>query len=80
MNQIGKGNSLVGKEYKVNYKGKTRYIDILLFNIPNNCYIILEFKIREMKTYDITQIEEYIKIIDNEIKEWHHNKTRNNYI
>lgn len=51
------------------------YIDILLFNAKLNCYVVIKFKIRELKKEDKAQIEFYLKLVDEQVKESHHNKT-----
>ena len=56
--------------------GNTNYfIDILLFNVKLNCYICLELKLRSLKKEDKAQIEYYMKLVDEQVKEVHHNKT-----
>ncbi len=73
--QLGNGFTYVGHQYKVNDGKNSYYIDILLFNIKMNCYIAIELKLRELKKEDKAQIEFYMKLIDEHIKEAHHNKT-----
>lgn len=61
----------MGSQYKIsNY-----YIDILLFNIKSNSYIVVELKLRKLKIEDKIQVEMYMKLVDDNLKEVHHNKT-----
>lgn len=74
-NQLGEGFSLIDNQYKINYNNKNYYIDILLFNYKLNCFTVVELKLRELKKEDKSQIEFYMKLIDEQIKEPFHNKT-----
>ena len=47
----------------------------MLFNLKLNCYVIVELKLRSLKKEDKAQIEYYMKLVDEQIKEVHHNKT-----
>ena len=51
------------------------YIDLLLFNIEFNCYVVVELKVTELKKEYIGQIEIYMNYIDNNIKKIYHDKT-----
>ena len=51
------------------------FIDILLFNYKLNAFIVIELKLRELRKEDKAQMEFYMKLVDKQIKEAHHNKT-----
>lgn len=72
---FGQGFALVGNEYKMSYGNKDYRLDLLLFNIEMNCYVVVELKLRELKKEDKAQIEFYIKIVDERLKRDFHNKT-----
>ena len=72
--QLGDGFAYIGHQYKLSDGNKNYYIDIL-FNVKLNCYIVVELKLRPLKKEDKAQMEYYIKLIDEQIKEVHHNKT-----
>lgn len=73
--ELGQGYALIGNEYKINYGNKFYYIDILLFNVELNSYVVVELKLRELKKEDKAQVEFYMNIIDNTLKRKHHNNT-----
>ena len=73
--QLGNGFTYVGHQYKISDGKNNYYIDILLFNIKLNCYVAIELKLRSLRKEDKAQIEFYMKLIDEQIKEAHHNKT-----
>ena len=74
-NQLGEGFALIDNQYKISDGNKNYYIDILLFNIQLNCYVVIELKLRELRKEDKGQIEYYMKLVDENIKEIFHNKT-----
>ena len=73
--QLGEGFLYAGHQFKVSNGIKNYYIDILLFNLNLNCYVIVELKLRSLKKEDKAQIEYYMKLADENIKLPHHNKT-----
>ena len=73
--QLGEGFLYAGHQYKINDGINNYYLDILLFNIKLNCYVIVELKLRSLKKEDKAQMEFYMELVDKQIKEVHHNKT-----
>lgn len=73
--QLGNGFSLIGNEYKIVNNGKIYFIDILLFNYKFNQFIVVELKFRKLKQVDKGEIELYMKLVDEQVKEPFHNKT-----
>ena len=71
LTQLGSGYTFVGSQYKIN----NYYIDILLFNIKMNCYVVVELKLRNLKIEDKAQVEMYMKLVDENLKESYHSKT-----
>jgi predicted nuclease of restriction endonuclease-like (RecB) superfamily len=75
ISQLGNGYSIVGSEYKIKLGNIYNYIDLLLFNIEFNCYVVIEFKVTELKKEHIGQVEVYMNYIDKNIKKFNHDKT-----
>ena len=75
LSQLGYGFSYVGSEYKIKYEDRYNYIDLLLFNVEYNCYVVVELKVVELKKEHIGQIEIYMNYIDKKVKKDTHNKT-----
>ncbi len=88
MNELGNSFCFVGSEYKIKIGDRYNYIDLLLFNIEYNCYVVIELKVTELKKEHIGQIEVYMNYIDNNLKKLSQDKTigiiickkENNYI
>ena len=73
--QLGEGFAFIDHQYKISNGKNNYYIDILLFNYKLNCFVVVELKLRELKKEDKAQMEYYMKLIDEQVKEPHHNKT-----
>ena len=68
MNDLGDSFSFIGSEYKIKINNAYNYIDLLLFNIKYNCYVVGELKVTEVKKEHIGQIEVYMNYIDKHVK------------
>ena len=75
LKELGEGFSFIDSEYKIKIGDRYNYIDLLLFNIEYNCYIVVELKVTELKKEYIGQVEIYMNYIDKNIKKITHNKT-----
>ena len=75
MNELGNNYSFIGSEYKIKIENNYNYIDLLLFNIEYNCYVVVELKTTELKKEHIGQIQVYMNYIDINIKNINHDKT-----
>ena len=75
MKELGNSYSFIGSEYKIKIGDRHHYIDILLFNIKYNAYVVVELKVTEFKVEYISQVQKYMNYIDKNIKEQTNNKT-----
>ena len=66
--ELGEGFTYVGNEYKIKLGNTYNYIDLLLFNIKYNCYVVIELKVTELKKEHIGQIKTYMNYIDKNLK------------
>ena len=75
MKELGNDFSFIDSEYKIKLGERYNYIDLLLFNINFNCYVVVELKVCELRKEHIGQIEVYMNYIDKNIKRISHDKT-----
>ena len=75
LDELGDGYSFIKNEYKIKIGNIYNYIDLLLFNIKYNCYVVVELKVTELKKEHIGQIEVYMNYIDKHIKTINQDKT-----
>ena len=75
MKELGNSYSFIGSEYKIKIGDRNNYIDLLLFNIKFNCYVVVELKVTEFKVEYISQVQKYMNYVDKIIKEISNNNT-----
>ena len=75
LKELGNGFCYIGSEYKIKIGTNYNYIDLLLYNIEFNCYVVVELKVTELKKEHIGQIEVYMNYIDKTIKSINQDKT-----
>ena len=75
LKELGDGFTYVGNEYPIKIGSRYNYIDMLLFNINDNRYVVLELKVTELKKEHICQISVYMNYIDNNLKKMDQNPT-----
>ena len=75
MRELGNNFSFIGSEYKIKIGDIYHKIDLLLFNIKYNAYVVVELKVNEFKVEYISQVQKYMNYIDKNIKEISNNST-----
>ena len=66
--ELGEGFTFIKSKYKIKLGDRYNYIDLLLYNINFNCYVVIELKVTELKKEHIGQIETYMNYIDKNIR------------
>ena len=75
LSELGNGFTYIKNEYKIKLGNQYNYIDLLLYNIEFNCYIVIELKITGLKKEHIGQIQTYMNYIDKNLKTINQDKT-----
>ena len=75
LSELGSGFTFIRNEYPIKIGNNYNYIDLLLYNIEFNCYVVVELKITELKKEHIGQIEVYMNYIDKNLKNITQDKT-----
>ena len=75
MQELGSGFSFISNEYPIKIGNNYNYIDLLLFNIEFNCYVVVELKVTRLKKEHIGQIEVYMNYIDKNLKKSNQDRT-----
>ena len=68
LKQLGEGFTFIENEYPIKIGNRYNYIDMLLYNIYDNCYAVIELKINEIKKEHIGQVETYMNFIDKNLR------------
>ena len=75
MKELGNSFSFIGSEYPIKIGCNYNYIDLLLYNIEFNCYVVVELKVTELKKEHIGQIEVYMNYINKNLRKQAQDKT-----
>ena len=75
MKELGNSFSFIGSEYKIKIGDNYHKIDLLLFNIKYNSYVVVVLKVTEFKVEYISQVQKYMNYIDKNIKQISNNST-----
>ena len=75
LKELGDGFTFVENEYKIKIGNTFNYIDLLLYNIKFNCYVVIELKVTELKKEHIGQIQICMNYVDKNIKTINQDKT-----
>ena len=70
LKELGPGFCFIDNEYKIKLGDRYNYIDLLLYNIEFNCYVVVELKVTELKKEHIGQIGVYMKYIDENVRKF----------
>ena len=73
--ELGKGFAFVGKEYRLVIGETEQFLDMLFYNIPNHCYVVVEMKIRDFEPGDMGQLGTYVAAVDGILKGKEDNQT-----
>ena len=73
--ELGTGFCFISNEYPIKIGNNYNYIDLLLYNIDFNCYVVVELKVTKLKKEHIGQIEVYMNYIDKNLKKSNQDRT-----
>ena len=75
LKELGNSFCFISNEYQIKMGNNYNYIDLLLYNIEFNCYVVIELKVTKLKKKHIGQIEVYMNYIDKNLKKQMQDKT-----
>lgn len=73
--ELGRGFAFVGRQYRLTLSEESYYADLVFYNIPLKCYVVLELKTRKLKHADLGQLQMYVNYFDRDVKEEADNPT-----
>lgn len=65
--ELGQGYTFVARQKRLDIDGKYFYIDLVLYNIIERCYILIDLKRGEVTHQDIGQMQMYVNYFTEEI-------------
>lgn len=75
LEELGSGFCFIKNEYPIKIGDRYNYMDLLLYNINFNCYVVCELKVTELKKEHIGQVQTYMNYVDKNIKNNSQNPT-----
>jgi predicted nuclease of restriction endonuclease-like (RecB) superfamily len=75
MIELGAGFAFVGRQVPLDVDGEEFFIDMLFFHIPLNRYVVLELKLGKFRPHYTGQINFYVNVIDDQVRQDHHEPT-----
>ena len=68
LQESGKGNAFVGREYRIASENKTYYLDLLFYNYLLRSFIVIVVKIGEYKVEYLGQLKNYVMLVEKNVK------------
>ena len=69
LQELGKGFSYLGREYKLQIGETQRAVDMLFYNVFERRYYVIEVKVRKFDPADIGQIGTYMVAVNRQLKQ-----------
>ncbi len=65
--ELGRGYSFVARQKRISLGDKHFYIDLVFYNIPARCYVLIDLKIDELTHQDLGQMQMYVNYYTREL-------------
>ena len=73
--ELGSGFSFVARQKHLDLDGKHFYIDLVFYNYKLKCFVLIDLKRGELTHQDIGQMDTYIRIYEDKVREFDDNPT-----
>lgn len=73
--ELGKGFSFVARQKHFDLDGEHFYIDLVFYNYKLKCFVLIDLKRGKLTHQDIGQMDTYIRIYEDKVKEFDDNPT-----
>jgi hypothetical protein len=74
--ELGKGFSFVSRQKRITTEGGEHYyIDLVFYNFILKCFVVIDLKIGKLTYQDIGQIDFYVRLFDDKVKQSDDNPT-----
>lgn len=65
--ELGRGYTFVARQKRITLDGQHFYIDLVFYNIPTRCYVLIDMKIDALTHQDIGQMQMYVNYYTREL-------------
>ncbi|STO55448.1 putative cytoplasmic protein [Canicola haemoglobinophilus] len=73
--KLGKGFAFVERQKRIRFDDEDFYIDLVFYNFKLKCFLLIDLKIGKLKHQDIGQMDTYVRLFDEQIKDQSDNPT-----
>jgi len=73
--ELGKGFSFVARQQRISHEGDHYFIDLVFYNYLLKCFVLIDLKVGKLTYQDIGQIDGYIRLYEEKIKQESDNPT-----
>ena len=73
--ELGHGFAFVGRQWRLELDDDEFFIDLLMFHIPTDRYVVVELKTTKLTPADVGQLNFYVAAVDGEVRLAHHSPT-----
>ena len=73
--ELGKGYAFIGRQVRIHTEKEDYFIDLVFFNYLLNCFVLIDLKTKKITHQDIGQMDMYVRMYDELVKEKTHNPT-----
>lgn len=73
--ELGKGFAFVERQKRISTEDQDFYIDLVFYNFKLKCFLLIDLKIGKLAHQDVGQMDTYVRIFDQHLKEANDNPT-----
>ena len=73
--ELGKGYAFVGRQYHIKTNTNNYYVDLVFYNFILKCFVLIDLKTQKITHQDVGQMDMYVKMFDELIKNKDDNPT-----
>jgi predicted nuclease of restriction endonuclease-like (RecB) superfamily len=73
--ELGKGFSFVARQKRITADGDHYYVDLVFYNYILKCFVVIDLKTGKLTYQDIGQIDFYVRLFDDKLKQPDDNPT-----
>lgn len=73
--ELGNGFAFVGREVRIMVGDKEKFVDMLFYNIPLHCYVVLEVKVTDFDSSYAGQLGTYVVAVNHQLRTEQDNPT-----
>lgn len=62
--ELGRGFAFVARQKRLSFEDEHLYVDLVFYNIPLRCYLLIDLKMGKLTHADVGQMDGYVRLFD----------------